>query len=477
MVNRELFINSLPGWLFTPTYQKWIRYLIIFGVFAFSILLGVLQDMRLIVLVVGILLIGVVAIVFLRRPQLGIVVVLITCFTIPAPLTGIGSKLLAPFLLILLLVGLWIFDMLARERRIHFITSRTQPPALALLVVVLIAFFNGRINYYNFVTVAPLDAQLGGLMVFIISVLAFLLVANVVKEIKWLERLTWVFLAFAAVYLIGRTIPITRVVIRHFFQEGSDASIFWTWLVAITSSQLLFNRQLQKRWRWMLVLLLAGAFYVSLVQAYDWKSGWLPAMIAFFVVIWFRYPRFRIPGLVIGILLVLFNYLIDVDQLLVGGEDYSILTRLAAWRIVLEIVKVNPLLGLGLSNYYWYTPLFPILGYTSYFSSHNNYVDLIAQTGLIGLACFLWLAWQIGRLGWELRSEVPDGFAKAYVIGALGGLAGTLAAGMLGDWILPFVYNVGMVGMRSSLFAWMFLGGLVALEQIVRHPNNISRAN
>jgi hypothetical protein len=134
-------------------------------------------------------------------------------------------------------------------------------------------------------------------------------------------------------------------------------------------------------------------------------------------------------------------------------------------------------LGLGLSNYYWYTPLFPILGYTSYFSSHNNYVDLIAQTGLIGLACFLWLAWQIGRLGWELRSEVPDNFAKAYVIGALGGLAGTLATGMLGDWILPFVYNVGMVGMRSSLFAWMFLGGLVALEQIVRHPKNISRAD
>jgi len=56
----------------------------------------------------------------------------------------------------------------------------------------------------------------------------------------------------------------------------------------------------------------------------------------------------------------------------------------------------------------------------------------------------------------------------------LGGLVGTLAAGMLGDWILPFVYNVGLHGYRSSVIFWLFLGGLVALEQIIRHPKTSS---
>jgi hypothetical protein len=37
---------------------------------------------------------------------------------------------------------------------------------------------------------------------------------------------------------------------------------------------------------------------------------------------------------------------------------------------------------------------------------------------------------------------------------------------MLGDWVLPFIYNVGLNGMRASLLGWIFLGGLVALGQI-----------
>jgi hypothetical protein len=35
---------------------------------------------------------------------------------------------------------------------------------------------------------------------------------------------------------------------------------------------------------------------------------------------------------------------------------------------------------------------------------------------------------------------------------------------MLGDWFLPFIYNVGYEGFRSSVLAWVFLGGLLALE-------------
>ena len=58
------------------------------------------------------------------------------------------------------------------------------------------------------------------------------------------------------------------------------------------------------------------------------------------------------------------------------------------------------------------------------------------------------------------------GFASAYVYGAIGGLAGTLVAGMLADWMLPFVYNVGLSGFRASLFPWLFLGGLMSLRRV-----------
>jgi O-antigen ligase len=157
-----------------------------------------------------------------------------------------------------------------------------------------------------------------------------------------------------------------------------------------------------------------------------------------------------------------------VSLVMAGDQEYSLMTRLEAWRILAKIVEASPLVGLGPGNYYWYTPLFPILGWYVNFNSHNNYVDLVAQTGLLGLACFCWFAWEVGRLAGRLRSEVAEGFAHAYVCAALGGLAGTLAAAMLADWVLPFVYNVGLEGFRASVFGWIFLGGLVAVEQTAK---------
>ena len=152
----------------------------------------------------------------------------------------------------------------------------------------------------------------------------------------------------------------------------------------------------------------------------------------------------------------------------VSSEEYSVSTRFDAWMILAQIIKMNPILGLGFANYYWYTPLFPIRGYAVSFNSHNNYVDIVAQTGFVGLICFLLFIWQVGWLGWRLREQAPAGFAQAYVYGALGGLAGMVVVGMMGDWILPFFYNIGLSGFRSSMLGWLFLGGLVSLEQMVR---------
>ena len=67
----------------------------------------------------------------------------------------------------------------------------------------------------------------------------------------------------------------------------------------------------------------------------------------------------------------------------------------------------------------------------------------------------------------SLRSRVPNGFIRAYVYGVIGGIAGTILAGVLADWVLPFVYNIGMEGFRGSIISWIFLGGLVSIEQIV----------
>lgn len=448
-----------------------LKYLIVFGVLLVSSFVGFMSDPSLMLLGVGAVVGMIVLLVFLRQPPIALAVLVFASLLVPN-LTGsaVENYLNISILLTAMLLGLWLFDMIARKRSIGLVPSRTNLPLVLFLMAAFLAFLNGQINYYALAQNAPVTSQGAGLMVFVLSAGAFVLVANQVKDIIWLKRLTWLFLGLAGFYIFGRLTHDLERVIRPLFQYGSDASLFWIWLVALCSSQLLLNKKLEKHWRLALALLLGASFYVGLVQAYAWKSGWLPAAIALLVVAWVGFPRFRVPIIIVGSLVALFNFT-GLDQAVTGGEDYSILTRVEAWRIVLEIAKVNPVLGLGPSNYYWYTPLFSILGYSGIrFSSHNNYVDIFAQTGILGLILFLWFAAEVAWLAWRLKDRVPEGFAKAYVIGVFGGWMATLATGMLGDWIIPFVYNVGLVGFRSSVLGWLFIGGLVALEQIYGRP-------
>ncbi len=150
-----------------------------------------------------------------------------------------------------------------------------------------------------------------------------------------------------------------------------------------------------------------------------------------------------------------------------SDNSYSMMTCLAAWGINFKIIMKNPIFGLGPSNYYWYTALYPILGYYVPFNSHNNYIDILSQTGLVGLGTFLWFSWETGRLIWRARDRVPEGFERSFLYGCFGGLLGMVLSGMLGDWIFPFVYNNGFHGFRGSVLIWLFLGGAVALERLV----------
>ncbi len=101
------------------------------------------------------------------------------------------------------------------------------------------------------------------------------------------------------------------------------------------------------------------------------------------------------------------------------------------------------------------------------FNSHSQYIDLIAQTGYLGLLGFFWVFFELGRLSLKLSRQLPDGFPRAYAYGILAGIIATIVAAFLGDWVLPFVYNIGLNGFRASILLWIFMGGVISLEQML----------
>jgi O-antigen ligase len=306
-----------------------------------------------------------------------------------------------------------------------------------------------------------MGAQLGGLTVYILSAGAFLLVAHQVRDVSWLKWMTWLFLILGGIHVVSRLLPGFAQFALILFHRGAIGSLFWVWLVALAFSQALLNRKLHTGWRLVLGGLVVATAYVAYFQAQSWKSGWIPPLFTIIAILGFRFWK-------LGLLLLPFCVVPALRLISFGiaSDEYSYSTRIDAWGTILEMTKVNPILGLGPSAYRWYTPLFPIRGWFVHFNSHSQYVDLIAQTGLLGLACFIWFFGMVIWLGWKLRERVPAGFPRAYVYGALGGGVGTLVAAALGDWVLPFFYNVTLGGFRSSVLTWLFLGGLVALGQI-----------
>ncbi|MCP4423363.1 MAG: O-antigen ligase family protein [Chloroflexi bacterium] len=445
--------------------SQWLRFAIIIGTLAISAALAFKSPQQLRYAVLALPFAAVGALVLLRWPPLGILIVIAASIfvNVYVPALGLTAALLAG------LTGLWIVDMIARRRAISFVSSEANPPLLLFVAVAILAFGVGQFPWYP-ISPAPIDAQIGGLGIFILSFSAFFLVAHQVRDIRWLKTMTYLFLVLGGIMVLVAVFPQVRRLLQPYYSRNIvGGSLFWTWLTAMAYSQAAFNRKLNKRWRILLGLVLIGLIYARLILGRSWSSGWVPPLITLVVVTLVGAPRLALPMFAVGALglLTYFDELYS-SFILVGDNEYSTLTRLEAWRIVGEIVKVNPILGLGPANYRFYTPLFPILGWHVQFNSHNNYVDIIAQVGLLGLACLFWFYWAIGKLGWQLQSRTPkDGFERAYVYGCIGGLVGTVVAGMLGDWVLPFVYNIGIEGMRASATGWLFLGGLVALEQIL----------
>jgi hypothetical protein len=457
--------NQILGWLRRWLSQKIpvrLPMLVIAGVLLLSAGLAYKASPIQLALVLLLLLAVGTLMALVHWPSLGLIVLIVACLILPSP--SLPGGLNFAVLLLYLLIGLWLLDILLGQRKIRLVQSRTLWPLLALVAVAILAFGLGQLAWFSFAHPAPMEAQLGGLSIFLLAAGAFLLVAHQVRDLRWLQWMTWVFVGLGATFVAGWMVPGVGGITGRLFQLGATSnSMFWTWLAALSFSQAYINRKLRLRWRLILAAIAALTIYVAFFRNRDWKSGYLPAMTAMAIIVALRSWK---AGAVMALVAPFAAVSLMSDA--VSSDAYSYSTRLDAWIILLNMVKVNPILGFGPANYYWYTPLFRIRGWAVAFNSHSQIVDLLAQTGLLGLGCFIWFAAEIGWLGWRLRNLAPTGFAQAYVYGVLGGLGGTLVAATLADWVLPFVYNIGLNGFRGSILAWLFLGGLVSIEQMLR---------
>lgn len=289
-------------------------------------------------------------------------------------------------------------------------------------------------------------------------------------RLRWL---TAIYLVVAGAVAIVRMLPGAGEFTYQYATYAVDRAPFWLLITAVCTGQLLFNRDLSNKWRLLLIAIMIAVFMYSFGEKQDRTSNWVAVAVTIGVLIWLRFPRVRAPVLVLLVLLTLSGVLFNLIYEFAGGDakwEESGGSRQVFIERVIAVTMRNPITGLGPAAYRQYARVEPLYYDGAYYldpwvNTHNNYVDLFSQVGILGLALLAWFMIEFTALAWRLRRHYPDGFAAGYVNAMLAAWAGIVVIMALADWFLPHVYNIGFVGFQASVLLWMFFGGLLTLEQ------------
>jgi O-antigen ligase/polysaccharide polymerase Wzy-like membrane protein len=416
---------------------------------------------------------GVVALA--RRIELGLVAMLMSAIFVRFRLpTGTASEIVISLLLCGGIVVLWVVHMLVEDKRLSLKPSPVNAPLLGFIVTVVISLIWGRA--FRDVLVhdsgSPFVA-VAAAAVMILLPISLLLVANLIQDVRWLRIMVWSWLAAGLVSLvvslaISFGIGPTRLLYQAAYANGvvwiNTLGLFSMWYVSLALSLALFHKRLHWFVRAGLLVYVAGWVLWGFGLRMSWLSGWAPVFVAAAVVVFLRSKKLFVLLLVVMVVGAGGYYWRTSFETEVS-ESGS--TRLAAYAVNWRITGKHVLFGTGPAGYAsYYMSYFPTEGT----ATHSNYLDVLAQTGVVGSFFILWFfgaqAWGGYALWRKLKGRGE--FAESLSVAVLAGTVGGFLAMGLGDWLFPFAYTQGIVGFDGAVINWMFMGTLWSLYRICR---------
>jgi O-antigen ligase len=168
-------------------------------------------------------------------------------------------------------------------------------------------------------------------------------------------------------------------------------------IVAIATILFLHEAVRQRSWITGVALALLGAVFLYFTKSKTSQAFVVVALLSGYLVhISNRYTRVRLIGLLLLGGAVIPACLVSWDHISSALYDFfldpaSLTGRVQIWPVVLDYVADNPLLGSGYGSFWGLGNQSPILLYSSswvavIYEAHNGYLDILAQTGAIGLA-------------------------------------------------------------------------------------------
>lgn len=411
---------------------------------------------------------GGLAVYKLGRFEYGLLLVLFTAgfinfFSLP---TGRDSKVVVSLALTLVLLVVWAFQLLFhRNTGVRVRPSPINKPILAFVLVLLIGYVWSlfmRDPILKIWSSFPV-VQVASLTVNISLPLVTLMTVNKITEVKWLKWLSLIVVAIGIVELLSRFLQLPTMALV----SNGTRGMFSVWFGGILYAQAMFNNRLSPSRRALLLGLFAVLIYHRLIVDTSWVSGWLPLILICAVITFVKSKKLFVLGIVLFAVVVAlkWDYVVtSYDAEMAGGSNL----RGGLWAKAFGYVLQHPLFGMGPAGYAVY--------YMTYqpndaMATHNNFFDVVAQHGFVGMAAFLWMFGTFFVVTFKsMRLHKGEGnFEEAFAVMGFAGAIASFAGMMLGDWLLPFAYTQTISGFDNAVFSWMFIGCAVALYHMRLH--------
>ncbi len=378
--------------------------------------------------------------------------------------TGRESRVVISLALALILEFFWLFQLLFSGGRggQRLIASPVNKPVLLFIGINIVAYVWSLLTRDPLLLIWPSFpvVQVAALLLIIGMPLLTLLAANRVRDDKWVRRYVWFMVALG---ILNATVKIGWLPqsILTFIGNGTNG-LFATWVGAIAFGALMFDKKLTLPQRALLVLVLLLQLYFYFFRYRLWLSGWLPMGVAITVITFFRSKRLFAALAILVVVVAAFNANSLYRSIVSDNVDEGGLQRIEIWQMNLKHVINHPILGMGPAGYAIYNMTYHPQDARS---THNNYFDILAQSGVLGFAAFVFLAVTLLRMGHQaqLRYKGRGDFREAFVNTAFGGMVASLVAMALGDWVLPFAYNITIMGFDHAMHAWLAPGLMLSL--------------
>ena len=406
---------------------------------------------------------------FINKFELLPVFILAVAIFVPVTLpTGTGSRLAISMLIEILFVGLWVLRSMTVHKRFSIRPSPINYPLAGFSIVIIVSVVWSMIFRDPFVFVPPtfIIVQIASALVMILLPVALLMVGNFIENVTPLLIMTVMMLIAGVLGLIkdfaGIPLPV------------DNRGLFSLWVMALSFGLALFIKNLHWIVRVLLLILTAVWIYWNFIINVSWLAGWLPAMIALAILAWMRSKKLSVIFAILLLGIFLSNKDYYLGKVLQNESQESGYTRLAAWEANWRITKEHLLLGTGPAGYaVYYMTYFP----TDAMATHSNYVDMVAQTGIIGTVFFVWL---FGTLFWMgirlcLRLRGRGDFVEALANISFAGTCACIIIMAFGDWLFPFAYTQTIEGFNYAVYNWLFMGVILALDHL--YPTTVEGRN